>query len=68
MDPALGGPYEFGSRLSGARQGIGAPAKAAGARQAARSIGALRTRFLGAGLLLAGMRILPGGDRLRLRG
>ena len=29
---------------------------------------ALRARFLGAGLLLAGMRVLPGGDRLRLRG
>jgi hypothetical protein len=30
--------------------------------------GALRARFLGAGLLLAGMRVLPGGDRLRVRG
>lgn len=29
---------------------------------------ALCARFLGAGRLLAGMRILPGGDRLRLRG
>ncbi len=29
---------------------------------------AFRARFLGAGRLLAGMRILPGGDRLRLRG
>jgi hypothetical protein len=28
---------------------------------------ALCSRFLGAGLLLAGMRVLPGGDRLRLR-
>jgi hypothetical protein len=28
---------------------------------------ALCARFLGAGVLLAGMRILPGGDRLRLR-
>jgi hypothetical protein len=30
--------------------------------------GALRARFFGAGLLFAGMRIFPGGDRLRLRG
>jgi hypothetical protein len=29
---------------------------------------AFRARFLGAGRLLARMRILPGGDRLRLRG
>src|ERR1700737_4042230 len=30
--------------------------------------GALRACFLGAGLLLAGMRVLPGADRLRVRG
>jgi hypothetical protein len=68
MDPALGGPYEFGSGLSGVRQRSADQPSLPERGGRLVLFGALRARFHGAVPLVVRMRFLPGGDRLRLRG